>query len=165
MNIETKTFKEEVLSTAKELRVTPKLLLIAIAAIAENPIVNDIVILHHYGKHLLDDMVESARHQIKSKNKNSREAGEHALAQSNQVINESDGLISLKGIVKDGQQITNLHVYLMEHVDKEAKEIIKRFSRKTNQQSLSGIIKTLCPGLVERCRSLAIIMRDDFNFN
>lgn len=71
---------------AKELNITPKFLLISLGAILDKK--TDVEALKYYIKSLSEDMHHAASRQCKSKNKKSREAGEHALTNLSGIVAE-----------------------------------------------------------------------------
>lgn len=171
MNITKDTFAQAVREKAIELKITPKLLLIAIGAIAEDGNVEGTTILKVFGKHICTDMKEAALKQIKKGTKARKLAGEKALQEAGPQLaamanlkNIDGGMISANELLEDGEQLKNYHVAALNKVLSDALKIKKNMF-KANSVDIVEIIKYLCPELIEQCKELAVIMKEDFNLN
>ncbi len=165
-------FNENVLSKAKQLKITPKLLIIAIAAIGDNEAVKENYILTRFGKELVLDMKDAAKKQMRVGNsKNMVIAGKYALELSDiQMHNASDkhdftAPITTQDLLNDGEPLLNIHNVALNYISKELKQIKKQLGTQAKNYSLIDIIKKHCPELIQQFHELAGVMKEDFNYN
>ena len=152
------TFGEAVFKKAKELKITPKFLLIAIRAIAENANVEAASILRRFGKELCIDMKNAALKQLEKGSKGEKLAAAKALEKIDPRVeatcnfaNAESGLIGVKDLMEDGEQLKQLHAIVLNEVLKDAVKI-REYRVKAKSFDIVEIIKYLCPELIERCR-------------
>lgn len=173
MNTTKETFSEAVHKKAGELKIIPKLLLVAIGSIAEDDHVKGSTILIRFGKELCIDMKQAAFKQIESRSEKKKAAGENALKDLDPqtasignlayTVGDSD-FMKATDLLQEGEQLKLFHLIAYNQVLSQMLKI-KKYVSKANSLDIVDIIKYLCPELIERCRGLGVIMEKDFNYN
>jgi hypothetical protein len=171
-------FTHSVIAKAKELKITPKLLLFAVVALSEKPDATEQDVFPSYFKSLVDDMKQAAEEQTKSPNKKRREAGEESLKEMDAVVLKMVRLLAsaINLQLPENEPILNLHNVAISHLANDRLKLhrismkLYRISMKLRVKvpELDSIrtIKRLCPGLVEKAKEFAGMFNEsDLNLN
>ncbi|MEI6949849.1 hypothetical protein V9K67_21865 [Paraflavisolibacter sp. H34] len=166
-----RTFRDTVMEEAKQLKITPKFFLFAIAGTAEwqanalSKEQGDENIFSHFLSSLAVDMEESARTQLKSKNPHSREAGETVLSPFLWEHQESFNLqdVSREEIERylPNREVRILDVLAIRETKRDVEKLRKKFGRK----SIVEIIIEAYPDLVRQAITFSIILDQEPNIN
>ncbi len=128
--------------------------------------------MKRFGKELCINMKKAALHQIEKGSKKSKEAGEYAMSDAfpeslfflNSKSSDND-MVAGPDIADEGEPLKNLHHVAWGKMLTELTKIKGKHAKKANSLEIAEIIKNLCPELIQQCRELAIMMKEDFNYN
>jgi hypothetical protein len=164
------TLTQTIQAKAKELKITPKLLLFALAVLHEKPNAREADVFNPYFKSLVRDMKTQAERQKIDKNKKRREAGEYALQEAGKTIESFLETVKKAVNISDIEApVLNLHSVALNHLMADKNKIIQKSSTAEKIKSdldAVQILRLKYSGLIQQFSEVSGFFKEnDLNEN